>query len=97
MESLDAGLHHACAVLTDTFPRCWGRNDFQQLGDGTTENRSTPVFTSLSRGVLQVAAGLTHTCALADDRSVWCWGSNASGQLGDGTTESKVVPVEVVP
>ena len=37
------GAEHTCAVLADGSARCWGRNDFGQLGDGTTTNRASPV------------------------------------------------------
>ena len=34
---------HTCALLADHTVRCWGLNDFGQLGDGTTTMRLTPV------------------------------------------------------
>ena len=46
-----AGLHRACALLDDGTVSCWGRNDYGQLGDGTTTDRNTPVLTdSLGTG-----------------------------------------------
>ena len=44
--ALTAGGFHTCVVLGDGTMRCWGRNDYGQLGDGTTVNRSTPVLVS---------------------------------------------------
>ena len=40
---LAAGSEHACALLAEGGVRCWGRNHFGQLGDGTFIDRSTSV------------------------------------------------------
>jgi alpha-tubulin suppressor-like RCC1 family protein len=33
---LGLGAAHTCAASTDGRLRCWGANDYGQLGDGTT-------------------------------------------------------------
>lgn len=97
-ERLSAGLWHTCGVTGEGAVRCWGTNNFGQLGDGTTTNsphRAVGVL-GLSSGVKQVAAGAASTCALMSDGSIKCWGKNDNGQLGSGSsTISSPVPVDV--
>lgn len=90
------GGRHACALRKeDGTVRCWGKNEFGQLGDGTTVDRAEPTRIEALPVVVQIAAGDEHTCATLFDRTVRCWGKNASGQLGDGTREPRATPVAV--
>ena len=75
--------------------RAWGANDFGQLGDGTTTNRTTPVQVQTLRSVEAVTAGFEHSLALLSNSTVSAWGDNSSGQLGDGTTTNRTTPVQV--
>jgi alpha-tubulin suppressor-like RCC1 family protein len=90
---LVAGNGHACARTTTDALYCWGRNNFGQLGDGTTTNRTTPVLVGLAAE--RLTAGSDHTCALTPARAAHCWGRNNFGQLGDGTTTNRTAPVAV--
>ena len=38
-----AGYYSVCAALADGSVECWGDNQFGQLGDGSTSNRTSPV------------------------------------------------------
>jgi alpha-tubulin suppressor-like RCC1 family protein len=91
---------HACAILDDNTLRCWGDNQYGQLGLGDTSNRGDdagemgyalgPV--DLGNGVVaeSLALGQSHTCALvAGSGQVKCWGYNQFGQLGYGDTTSR--------
>jgi alpha-tubulin suppressor-like RCC1 family protein len=73
----------------------WGNNQWGQLGDGTTTDRTTPVQVSGLSDVKAVDGGGLHSLALKNDGTVWAWGSNGNGQLGDGTDTDRTTPVRV--
>ncbi|MFJ9630070.1 RCC1 domain-containing protein [Streptomyces sp. NPDC101175] len=89
-----AGCNHSMAVTdSDNRLKEWGQNVSGQLGDGTTDHRTTPVTVPGIRGVQLVAGGREHTIALLGDNTVRSWGNNGSGQLGNGTTTDSSTPV----
>lgn len=96
ISQISTGGQHSCARTSSGGVRCWGRNQFGQIGDSTAINRlvATDVAGLLS-GVAQVSAGGMHSCAVTAAGAVRCWGNNTSGQLGDGTLTAATTPVAV--
>jgi hypothetical protein len=91
-----AGGYFSCYIFNTGAVKCWGDNQYGQLGDETTFDRSSPVAVSgLSSGVVAITGGGEHTCALLNSGAVKCWGYNSDGQLGDGTTVDRSSPVAV--
>ncbi|MEM7046465.1 MAG: hypothetical protein AAF442_02305 [Pseudomonadota bacterium] len=95
VRDVTAGHHFTCVLLESGTVRCWGRNGYGELGDGTTTNRTRPAPVPGLGNVVGIAAGYHHTCALIEDRTVQCWGHNNEGQLGDGTTTRRTRPTPV--
>lgn len=88
-----AGGLHACALLDNYQVKCWGRNNYGQLGVGDTIDRgdgpgemgdSLP-YVGLPYKARHVAVGADHSCAVVDTGAVYCWGYNMNGQMGVGT------------
>jgi cysteine-rich repeat protein len=90
--ALDDG---TAVLFPDGSIKCWGWNDYGQLGDGTTLAQGddageveelAPVDLPLAKAV---ALGWGWKCALLHDDSVICWGLNHQGQLGLGDEKSR--------
>ena len=93
--SIAIGADHSCAIVAGAV-KCWGSNQYGQLGTGniTTTNAPTDVI-GLAGSVTAIATGGWSTCALVNG-GVKCWGRNDVGQLGISSTQSISVPMDVV-
>lgn len=94
---------HSCALTVTGGLKCWGRNMYGQLADGTTVNRLTPVDVSgLLSNVTSVSVGHSggpqqgeFTCALTSAGGVKCWGENLHYQLGNSAPDNQLTPLDV--
>jgi len=92
---VSSGREHTAAIRKDGSLWTWGRNNWGQLGDGTTEDRSRPVQIGENQNWRAVSAGYSHTIAISTDGSLWAWGWNGAGQLGNGTIVDSHIPVQI--
>jgi alpha-tubulin suppressor-like RCC1 family protein len=83
------------ATKTDGTLWTWGKNQYGQLGDGTTTSRSSP-GTTAGGGTTwcnAISKDGYFTMALKTDGTLWTWGYNSSSSnLGDGTTTDRSSP-----
>jgi len=74
---------------------CFDRGEYDQVGDGTTQLRSTPVPVAGFDRFSRIGAFGAHTCGRSLSGAIRCWVYNVEGQLGDGTRENRLVPTAV--
>jgi alpha-tubulin suppressor-like RCC1 family protein len=73
-----------CAIVANGGVKCWGRNRFGGLGNGTDQDSTLPVPTiGLPNSVKQISGYFRHSCAVTRDGAVWCWGSNNQSEVGN--------------
>jgi alpha-tubulin suppressor-like RCC1 family protein len=84
IQAVAVGDSFACALTAGGAVKCWGSNQFGQLGNSSASpSSSVPVdVTGLSSGVEAIAASGGHACALTTGGAVKCWGENGYGELG---------------
>ncbi len=89
-----AGTGHSLALSSTGQVYAWGFNGSGQLGDGTTQDRTTMVPVDMPSGVVvsTIATGAAHSLALSSDGEVYAWGSNVFGQVGSALVDS--VPLD---
>jgi len=92
---ITGGDNHSGALKSDGTVWTWGRNNRGQLGDGTFDNSSIPLWVA-DTSFIDLDNGSSHTLAIKSDSTVWAWGMNYYGQLGDRTEINKTTPIQVL-
>lgn len=72
----------------------WGANEWGQLGDGTTIDRTFPV--KVLENVRSVSAGDSHTYAVLEDDTLWAWGRNVSNSFPESDIVSSPTPLKIM-
>ena len=92
---------HGCYRTAGGEVRCWGRNQFGAVGDGSDQTRTDPVpvlapsGSGPLTGASEISVGTLHACAVLTSGQARCWGHGGWGQLGDGTFTDRYRPVVV--
>jgi alpha-tubulin suppressor-like RCC1 family protein len=101
LTQITAGGHHFCGVDSQGAAYCWGSNAKGAIGDGSRDDRASPVRVKKLTGVSQIVAGDAHSCARLQSGAVYCWGRNKSKRIddrlggGDEKTKFATSPVRV--
>jgi alpha-tubulin suppressor-like RCC1 family protein len=74
---------HSMVIENDNSLWTWGYNKWGQLGDGTCEDKLSPI--QIMQNVIVVSTVREHSMATKNDYSLWGWGNNRFGKIGDGT------------
>ena len=92
-----AGNEHSLAINAAGELYAWGKNNYGQLGDGTTTHQNSPLKIGASTNWVSVAAGGNHGLAINAAGELYVWGYNNYGQLGDDGVKNlyKTTPVLV--
>ena len=97
-----AGAFHSCVLLSSGSARCWGDNQYSQLGLGDTAFHGTTQPSQLGpitfgERATAIASGLYHVCVVLASGGVRCWGRNEMGQLGQGdNTTTRTTPAPAI-
>ncbi len=92
------GHHASCALLHDGRVKCWGLNQFGELGLGDVQNRgdqagemgdSLPAVELGSSAAVALSSGSVHACAVFAAGNLKCWGNNENGRLGLGDSKNR--------
>ena len=100
---VDSGKFFSCALSAAGNVKCWGNNEFGQLGLGDAaayrgykagEMGDNLPIVNLGTGktAKAISTGANHACAILNDDTVKCWGGNdysGYGALGLGDTVNR--------
>src|SRR5262249_5241758 len=91
------GRASTCALSTGGSVKCWGYNNYGQLGLGDARDRgflpgemgdALPALDfGTTASVRKIALGAHHACAVTDAGSLFCWGHGLNGELGTESTD----------
>lgn len=92
-----AGRKHFCSWFVGGAVRCWGENQFGQVGSGSLAPSfaSPQAVAGISGEVVEVVASEDSTCARTAAGRVYCWGYALGGGIGNGWFANEPKPLTV--
>lgn len=98
-KAVATGIDFTCAMTGSSAVKCWGKNGYGTLGNGSYVDSAEPVDVAfpVSLELQSIVSQGNHTCVVTAEGQLWCWGDNIDGQLGSGSlVTSSAIPVQVV-
>ena len=91
--AISSGSEDTCAVLASGALKCWGNDEYGELGNRQRRRRvPRPIDVALDGPAVAVSTGPLSTCAFSRAGSVICWGHGGDRELGDGQRADNLVP-----
>lgn len=87
---ISAGTDHNLALDQDGNLWAWGRNDYGQLGNGTTTNSNVPIQILRGNKFKYISAGDNMSAAIDLDGVLWAWGCDKNPAGIESTVPVKV-------
>ena len=93
VDRISGGYGHSCALMLDKTVKCWGENQFSELGGISnlfTDPKNNLTFSLIAQEVpgitnaVSLSTSYLHTCAVLETKKVVCWGHNSQGDTGSG-------------
>jgi alpha-tubulin suppressor-like RCC1 family protein len=73
----------------------WGKNDFGQLGLGSTADEYSPQKVGVANNWVSIACGIDHVLAINSNGELFSWGRNDAGQLGLANSSNYTSPKKI--
>ena len=94
-QAIKTGGNHTVAIHIDGTLWAWGNNSDGEVGDGSANERISPVQIGAGKWIA-ISAGHSHSLAIKADGTLWSWGNNYQGCLGLNTIEPYILkPTQV--
>lgn len=90
------GIAHTLALKTNGTLWSCGRNDYGQLGDGTTTNRYGFIQVGTAADWIDLATSINcnHSLAIKSNGTLWGWGNNNAGNVL-ANIPSSTIPLQI--
>ncbi|MCK5160783.1 MAG: hypothetical protein KAQ99_04335, partial [Candidatus Aureabacteria bacterium] len=94
--SIAGGVYHSYVIYEGVIWG-WGYNAWGAVGDGTDEQRESPVPTEIADVISLANGGWGFSLSLKSDGTIWGWGKNSISELGTGVEQNNsLVPVQTL-
>ncbi len=94
VKGISGGYDYSLAMTNAGTVFSWGDNEYNQLGDGDTDDKNVPERIEGLTNVKSISAGTYHALALRENGALFGWGYNEYGEVGNGKDLDDYTPDE---